>query len=611
MGHLRPVIKTIESKCVNCQRCIAACPVKYANNATSGSVVTVESDLCIGCGHCISACQHGARVGVDDFDAFMADVSSHTPIIAIVAPAVASTFKNTYLNFNGWLKSIGVKAVFDVSFGAELTIKSYLEFIKTKSPTTVLAQPCPAIVNYCEIYQPELLRYLAPADSPMLHSMKMIKNYYPELAEFKIAVMSPCYAKRREFDETGFGDYNVTFTSLLNYLTEQQIDLTSFPEVLYEGPLAERAVLFPTPGGLMQTLERYDTDVYRFARKIEGTPTVYPYLETLIRSIDAGVAPLLIDALNCESGCAGGTGVPGLHEKTFDELEYSVKQRAVQLRKYYDKLSQKENKRFFKRKVEKSTINKIVNDHWAPGLYTRKYVDHSRNLKRSTLTTREREKIINDLGKSGDTNFFNCSSCGYNSCEKMIIGIHLKVNTPLNCHHYLIQRLLKGREHMGKIYEISDDTYKAVLSAEDSIKSMAESMETIDGLSSKIGKVLKSIEDIAFQTNVLALNAAVEAARAGQFGAGFAVVADEVRNLASKSSISVMDTRKMIENTLSNVNKGAKNSKEVKEKFDQILETSKQIVAISDSIMEELATTITDKGSSLIPQKFVEQRKNA
>ena len=69
-------------------------------------------------------------------------------IVAVVAPAVASYFPNQYLKLNGWLKSLGVRAFFDVSFGAELTIKSYLHHIESNHPKTVIAQPCPAIVTY-------------------------------------------------------------------------------------------------------------------------------------------------------------------------------------------------------------------------------------------------------------------------------------------------------------------------------------------------------------------------------------------------------------------------------------------------------------------------------
>jgi methyl-accepting chemotaxis protein len=148
--------------------------------------------------------------------------------------------------------------------------------------------------------------------------------------------------------------------------------------------------------------------------------------------------------------------------------------------------------------------------------------------------------------------------------------------------------MTKGHEHILTILSLTENVHTAIVSAEDSIKNMAVSMEEINGLSTKIGAVLKSIEDISFQTNILALNAAVEAARAGEAGAGFAVVADEVRNLASKSASAVVDTRKMIESTISNVEDGFKSSKQVKDRFDQILSNSNDILDISAVVKEEL-----------------------
>ena len=116
------------------------------------------------------------------------------------------------------------------------------------------------------------------------------------------------------------------------------------------------------------------------------------------------------------------------------------------------------------------------------------------------------------------------------------------------------------------------------------MQEMIAAMGEISDKSGQIGKIIKTLEDIAFQTNILALNAAVEAARAGAAGKGFAVVADEVRNLASKSAEASKSTAALIEGSIQAVERGTSLADETANTLSEVVVSAKQVVAVVDNI---------------------------
>ncbi len=113
---------------------------------------------------------------------------------------------------------------------------------------------------------------------------------------------------------------------------------------------------------------------------------------------------------------------------------------------------------------------------------------------------------------------------------------------------------------------------------------MAEAITEITRTSEETGKIIKTIDEIAFQTNLLALNAAVEAARAGEAGAGFAVVADEVRNLALRAAEAARNTNSLIDNTIKAVKQGNELTQATREAFRENVAIAGKVAQLIDEI---------------------------
>lgn len=421
-----------EEKCIGCNKCIANCPVTGANIAylvNGNNKIKVNTEKCIHCGKCIKVCDHNAREYKDDTERFFLDLSNGNKLSVIAAPSIIVNFTE-YKRLLGYLKNLGVNLIYDVSFGADITVWAYLKTMKKDNLNTMIAQPCPPIVNYIQKYQPELIDKLAPVHSPMMCTAIYMKKYAN--IHDDIAFLSPCVAKVDEINDIntyGYVKYNVTFKKLTEYLEAKHIDISKYDESKFDDIGCGLGFLFSRPGGLKENIELHIKDAW--IRQINGPHHAYTYLEDYNNNIKNNKeVPLVIDILNCSYGCNFGTGTCNKYatSTTIDEVEYKfaklknirksdkggrlIRKKIDRLYNYFDKNLKLED---FKRLYNKTII---INDIVEP-------------------SNKEYDEIFIKMNKlTEESRNINCSACGYGSCKIMAKCIHNGLNILSNCIDY-------------------------------------------------------------------------------------------------------------------------------------------------------------------------------
>lgn len=503
----KQIIIVKPEKCVGCNACVRNCPAPEANitkEVSNGKfVTTVNENKCIACGECVKTCSHGARDYIDDTKEAMEQVGKQKMIV-IVAPAIKTVLRDKWKSVLNWFKERNC-LVFDVSFGADICTWGHIRTIEQNRIGNIISQPCAAIVKYIEIYQPDLIKNLSPIHSPMLCTAIYIRKYL-QMSE-KIIALSPCVAKKNEFEETRFVNFNVTFKKLMEYFDVNniniQLDYGNDFRYDFEHLQGQYGGIYPRIGGLRDNLWLHNPTIP--ITTSEGVHKVYPELD-MYAKLPAIEQPPVFDVLSCEHGCNVGAGTG--NEKTI----FAIMKDMITIEKDAGE----------RRKVSggwfgRGGTDKLFKD-FDKELRLEDFIRGYQAVGSSFVPTRdELEPIYAQMGKHTDADkHYDCNACGYRSCKEMATAIYRGLNTPTNCIMFAKsaiakehQKAIKDKEaykqkltnFMSKVTDLQtaiNDLNLMTNTASDATGEANLSAKTAKKLSEGIATVIESAEASSF-----------------------------------------------------------------------------------------------------------------
>lgn len=410
--HLRQIVFTLTARCRDCYRCLRNCPVK-AIRMQKGQAY-VDEKRCIACGTCIRQCPQQAKTFRHDIDVAQRLIDSGPLVAVSIAPSFAAVFnKWERARLPAALRTLGFRYVGQTSQGAYQIsdcARSIAEMDKSK---TYIATACPALVNYIEKYQTELVDNLLPVVSPMAAHGRMLKEKLG--ADTRVVFIGPCVAKKSEIlrnDVQDAVDCVLTFSELMLWFKQKDIHLSNCEESSFDESPVHCAQLYPLPGGMIKTAGLIEDGLDLKLVRVDGIENV----RALFNDVEEESSYTLVEPLFCSQGCINGPGIDtgkNLFERRKNIIEYDNEIDVSQ------------------------PVPEVKDGQFFTATFAAQQVT-------SDVTEEAIQQVLEKTGKSDPQQQLNCGACGYDSCREKAVAVVLGMAEADMCIPYM-RRLAERR----------------------------------------------------------------------------------------------------------------------------------------------------------------------
>jgi iron only hydrogenase large subunit-like protein len=409
-----------QNDCRSCYKCIRNCPTKSIS-FQNGQASIIPNE-CVMCGACYLICPQNCKVIRDDLPVAKALLKANKEVYVSLAPSFLASFpESSFESMRTAIKALGFTDVEETAIGATIVKKQYDALCDDGKHDVLISTCCHSVNLLIEKHYPEAAKYLADVLSPMLAHGQDIKKRHPGA---KVVFVGPCISKKNEIEMyPDYVDCVLTFLELEKWLSSENIVVNK--DVAPKANPESRARLFPTEGGILETMER-DNPAFTYL-SVGGMDECIAALKDIL---SGKVHHAFIEMSSCSGSCINGPAI-------------SPKARAVV--SAYLAIHHSAGKADFK--VNAYSYAELKKSMPA---FSVKDIEPSEEQIRSVLA---------QIGKTSPKDELNCSSCGYPSCrEKAIAVIKGKASLEM-CLPFLME---KAKSFSTQIVEGSDNAILVV-----------------------------------------------------------------------------------------------------------------------------------------------------